>query len=104
MLQPTSLSARQEIIPKLGRRQYAVLQVLRRAFDTTNAEIAAELHLPINTITPRTLELRKLGRVVESRKRPCRVTGRTAIAWRAVPYPSSRRPVEAPITKQLQLV
>jgi hypothetical protein len=46
-------------------------------------------HRPINTITPRVFELRQIGLVEEVGKRKCRVTDRTAIAWKAVPMPSA---------------
>ena len=50
----------------------------------TNSEIAASLHAPINTITPRVWELRRLGLVVEACRRECRVTGRRCIAWKVI--------------------
>jgi hypothetical protein len=46
----------------------------------------------INRITPRRGELLALGLVEEVGKRKCRVTGRTAIAWKAVPTPSAFPP------------
>lgn len=36
----------------------------------------------INRITPRIFELREKKLVVEASKRKCKVTGRTAIAWK----------------------
>ena len=52
----------------------------------TNAEIAHGMGKPINEITPRCLELRKLGLVLESGRRRCKVTGNTAKTW-AAKYP-----------------
>ena len=85
MLQDTSLHAYlKKIYPNLNARQRVVLHFLRNAGgDHTNAEISAVLSIPINGITPRTLELRKLGLVLESVKRKCKVTGNRAMAWRA---------------------
>lgn len=82
MYQPTSLSAYHEIKPTLGERQKEVYEILSLYPDLTNTEISEKLGLPINSITPRIFELRKYGKVEESCKRKCRVTGRTVIAWR----------------------
>lgn len=84
-LQTTSLFAyRNEVRPTLSARQEAVMDVLADHEDMTNSEIAQALGWSINRITGRTNELVKLGKVREARKRTCRVTGRTAIAWRVV--------------------
>lgn len=78
-----------EVRPTLGDRQKAVYAALCEAHERdrkpnmTNSELAAMLNWPINTITPRIFELRAAGKVVEDFKRPCRVTGRMAYAWRA---------------------
>ena len=96
MIQDTSLRAFYALQSTLGRAQKEVLDALRSQVNATNAEIAWMLnHRPINTITPRTFELREIGLVEEAGKRKCRVSGRTAIAWRAVPMPSAMKPVES---------
>jgi predicted transcriptional regulator len=83
-VQTTSLFAyRNEILPTLGERQKAVYDELAQHQNMTNSEIAASLHSPINTITPRVYELREAGVVVEACRRECRVTGRRVIAWAA---------------------
>jgi hypothetical protein len=83
-IQITSLEAfAKKVHPNLGARQALVLQYLRTAGPHTNAEISRELGKPVNEITPRTHELRKLGLVLESCRRRCRVTGSTAWAWKA---------------------
>ncbi len=76
-IQSTSLEIfLKEIYPNLTARQRPVLHYLRNAGGShTNAEIAAALYAPINTVTPRTLELRKLGLVPESGRRKGTVTG-----------------------------
>lgn len=83
MIQSTSLAAYQaEVKPTLGERQAQVLEYLRHWPSLTNTEISKGLAIPINAITPRTNELVKRGLVEEAGKRPCQITGRTAIAWR----------------------
>lgn len=83
-IQITSLEAyARKVHPNLGARQALVLQYLRTAGPHTNAEIGRELNKPINEITPRVHELRKLGLVVEAGKRICGVTGNRAHSWSA---------------------
>jgi len=76
---------RLEVEPTLGERQKAVYDLLVSAGENlTNSEIASRLNWPINTVTPRIFELRKVGKVMDDGKRECRVTGRTCYAWRVV--------------------
>lgn len=94
MLQSTSLAAFREITPTLGKRQIHVLECFADGKDYTNSEIAERLGWSINRVTPRIFELRKRESplLVERLKRPCRVTGRTAIAWvatRPAPRPDA---------------
>lgn len=65
----------------LGAKQKQVLDALRYFPNATNAEIAAHLNWPVNTIMPRCLELRKIGLILDAGKRRCKVTGSTAHAW-----------------------
>lgn len=69
------------VVPSLGARQVAVLIELGKADSLTNSQLAGRLEWPINTVTPRVFELRRLGLVQEATRRPCPVTGRMAIAW-----------------------
>jgi Mn-dependent DtxR family transcriptional regulator len=71
-----------EVVDTLGDRQRRVFNMLSMLSEATNSEIARALAFPINTVTPRVLELRKLGLVEHARTRPCHVTGRNAKAWR----------------------
>jgi DNA-binding IclR family transcriptional regulator len=80
MIQETSKEAYNNI-PNLGYRQLEVLGQITKGKNWTNTEIAEALGRKINTITPRTKELRDLGFVRESEKRHCHITGKTAIAW-----------------------
>jgi len=82
MILDTSLDAFQSIIPELGSRQAAVYDIIRHLNNPTNAEISRFMGMPINTITPRTNELRKRGLVTDAGKRECSVTGKTVHAWR----------------------
>ena len=101
MIQDTSLEIFLKGYSNLAARQRPVLHFLGSAGgDHTNAEIAASLGRPINEITPRYLELRKLGLglVLESSRRRCKVTGNTAKAWKAR-YPALPRAFEKAVEK-----
>ena len=76
---------------KLGKRQYQVLENLRYLRTATNTEVSVEARLPINQVTPRMLELRKAGLVVQAGQRACHVTGRTAKTWRIADWTHVRR-------------
>ena len=83
MIQETSRIAYQnEILPALGEKQKLVYDVFMRGGSWTNSELSDFLHIPINTVTPRVFELRKMGLLCEHAKRRCKQTGRTAIAWK----------------------
>lgn len=85
MRHQTQLTSRKayldEIAPSLGARQIKVMEMLDRLGEATNSELAEALEWKINTITPRVLEVRNKGLVVEAKKRVCKITGRVAIAW-----------------------
>jgi len=93
LMQPTSLEAYfGEVLPKLTQMQNEVLKIFyeNSTLDFTNMELADELGWSINRVTPRVYELRGEGKnnplkhnplLIENRRRPCRVTKRTAIAW-----------------------
>lgn len=83
MIQATSQQAFAMIQHKLGERQQEVLAALYKSGPMTNMEIKELLGWEINTVTPRTNELVKFGLVHEKERRPCRVTGKNAIAWSA---------------------
>jgi DNA-binding MarR family transcriptional regulator len=80
----TSREAYYSVLPELSDRQAAVLALLERSEPMTNAEIGQALGWAINRVTPRTLELRELGKVRDFGKRACTVTGRTAYQWGVV--------------------
>jgi hypothetical protein len=79
----TSLWAYAQATQDLGAKKKQVLDALRFFPDATNADIAANLFWPVSRITPRHLEFRKMGLILDSGRRMCKVTGSTAHAWRA---------------------
>jgi len=78
----TSIDAFQSIKPELGSRQAAVYDVVRHLVNPTNLEISHFMGIPINQITPRIFELRKLGMIRAGGKRECKVSGRIVYTWR----------------------
>jgi hypothetical protein len=105
MIQNTSLFAHKIAIDNLGRKQKEVLDCLRCFPDATNAELSTRMGWPINRITPRMVELRKIGLVLNTRKRTCKVTGSTAHAWRAkypvLPPAREEKPASLPQSNSL---
>lgn len=82
MIQDTSIkSYREDALPTLAQRHAEVMKALLRLNEATNSELANELGWTINRVTPRVHELRKLGKISEVGKRPCKITGRTAYVW-----------------------
>ncbi len=87
MMMDSSLDAWQEVKTTLGTRQRAVLDAINFIIHTkntfpTNLEISKFMGIPINSITPRTNELEKLGKIFRGNKRTCRVSGKMAYVWR----------------------
>lgn len=83
----TSLEAWFKVKSELNNRQNAVLDAIQHIIYTkntcpTNLEISHYMRIPINCITPRTNELRKLGRLFLNGKRFCKITGNLARTWR----------------------
>lgn len=78
----TSIEAYKEILETLGERQSEVLKAIRYLEYCTNTMISKHLNLPINSITPRTNELRKKGLVIYSHTSRCPITKRRAMYWK----------------------
>ena len=96
MTRETSLKAYfNEVEPTLQAREMQVLEVFERDEELTNGEINSRLGWTINRVTPRVNRLCKEipgerpAILEEARKRPCRITGRTAIAWRVKSPPGT---------------
>lgn len=84
MVASTSREAYNTISCELGKRQQMVMDFLEKNHHEhgwTNSEIADFLLLPINSITPRIHELRKLGLVRQWSVRVCSITGFKAKSW-----------------------
>lgn len=82
MQRATSLLAFSDVLENIGERQMQVLKCIIEIQPCTNLEISKHLHLPINSCTPRCLELRKMGVVVMDRVDKCIYTGRKVTYWR----------------------
>lgn len=82
-MQQTSLDAFDQLKQEgsLSKRQEEVYIAITELHGATNTEISTYLQIPINTVTPRTNELVKLGLVKAIADRLCRVTGRRALVW-----------------------
>ncbi len=78
----TSLLAYAYVLENLGERQALVYAVIRRLKSVSNYKIAKKLNLPINRVTPRVNELRKLGVVMQHKKDMCPETNRLVIYWK----------------------
>jgi len=79
----TSLEAYLQIKPHLHPIQMEIYNFMRNNSDRdfTNKQLAYELRRPINTVTPRVLELRNLGLIVFS-KVVVQANRRRARAWK----------------------
>lgn len=64
VVQQTTLEAYDCIRGDLGRLQYLIFNTLRVLESASNRGIALSARLPINSVTPRVFELRRLGLVV----------------------------------------
>ena len=82
-IQDTSLHAYALATQHLGAKQKQVLDTVLFFPDATNAELGQRLGWPVNRITPRILELRKMGLVLQAQRRTCKATGGIAWAWKA---------------------
>lgn len=83
-VQQTSLWAWQDAKQTLGERQATVLEVIRNFPGCDNQWIAEKLRLPINSVTPRVYELRKLGRVKNVGQKMNIFTKRPTLRWEAI--------------------
>lgn len=83
-----SVEAAAVITPKLPRLQGAVLDVLEQAGErgATGDEIAAALGWDKYRVRPRTAELRKLGRIMDSHQRRRSEAGIASIVWTLARY------------------
>lgn len=82
MIQQTSLEAYMQAAPKISRCHKTILELLAYGQPMTNAEIAQRLNWSINRVTPRVLELRRLGLLCAFNVGLCWITGHKAIYWK----------------------
>ena len=82
MIQKTSITAYNEIKPKLGQMQQIVLNVISGAPNISNLEIARSLGWPINSVTPRVKELRDMDLVEDAGLKRDPQTLRTVHGWK----------------------
>lgn len=68
----------------IGQRQAQVYYALKELGQANNLMIAKKLGLPINSVTPRVLELRNKGIIQQAMTLPCPATKRLTRFWRVV--------------------
>ena len=81
-MQQTSIESYQYVKKDLGERQQAIYDGFTGNGSCTNLEISKLMSIPINSVTPRTNELVKMGLLIEDCKRECSISGRKAISWK----------------------
>ena len=79
----TSVAAAEAIAPTLGRLQRIVFHAIRDAgeYGLTTHELAARLDMGRDSVQPRTSELRRLGKIMDSGRRRPNANGKAAIVW-----------------------
>ncbi|WP_260482371.1 hypothetical protein [Sphingomicrobium flavum] len=79
----TSIEAADQLARKLGRLQRMALEAITRAgaAGLTADELAERLDMDRYSIQPRTSELKRMGKIVDSRLRRKNCTGKSAIVW-----------------------
>lgn len=83
-MQQTSIEAwLTEAKPLAGKNQQKVLKVIQEHSAMCNQDIADVMQWPINSVTPRVLELREAEVIEFSHKDKHPRTGRTVNYWRA---------------------
>lgn len=81
-VQETSLDAFSELQKgKLSEKRQEVLNGFEQLKSATNLEVSDLIKLPINSVTPRTNELVKMGVLIIMGRRKCSISGNTAIVW-----------------------
>ena len=80
-MQETSLLAYRSL--NIPERQRQVYDALVKAGTACSKDLSDSTGIPPNVVTPRVLELRELGVVVQSHKAVNPSTNRTSIYWKA---------------------
>jgi len=85
--QQTSLETYFNVVkPKLNNKQKLVLEALEEVYPANNKMIAEHLGWPINSVTPRMLELRNKSQVVDAYIAKDQ-SGRKSIFWKPAKAP-----------------
>lgn len=91
MVRDTSLLAYLECREEFGFMASQVFITIKTYPDLTDLELlrilkskAPEYFKEPNNVRPRRRELERQGKILSTGKRPCEITGRTAMTWRAV--------------------
>lgn len=84
MIRQTSLKAYRELKPQaVSARHKEILWYIRRFPDCTDRELARLMRYgDPNKVRPRRKELLDAGRIRESGRKKCSVSGKTALTWR----------------------
>ena len=87
----TSIAAANDIAPNLGRLQQLTLATVSEAawHGCTAKELADRTGLPREAVQPRTSELRRMGKIVDSGRRRHNPNGKSAIVWTLPAYRSA---------------
>ena len=81
-VQVTSLDACTDLQKgQLCAKRQEVLNGFEQLKPATNLEVSDLIKLPINSVTPRTNELVKMGVLIIMGRRKCSISGNTAIVW-----------------------
>jgi predicted ArsR family transcriptional regulator len=104
MMQDTSTQAYDSIRDSLNEKQRIIRSVLLRVGPMSNAQLATVLRWPINTVTPRIHELRKLDVIEDAGTVVSRTTGRKVHVWKLkYPTPTTTSPKVEATSKQATL-
>lgn len=80
LVQQTQLEAYNSL-SDLGAKQSAVYQTIKKLQEASDHDIADEMNVPINTVTPRRNELFRMGVIREARRDISKQTKKRVIFW-----------------------
>lgn len=84
MIQQTSLMAYVEALERINQNQFLVLKAIDYLGVCNNLQISQYLNFPINSVTPRVQELRKMKLVTLDHLGLCPITQRKTMFWRRI--------------------
>jgi hypothetical protein len=84
MITETTLMSWIALQPSISRKQRAVYQVISAFGPIDNVGVSRALGWPINTVTPRVLELRKSGLVIPHDYATSQETNRSVTRWKTI--------------------